>query len=784
MKIWVFASFIFSAVVSVAGLGTSCSAPLGAGTAAANDPFWLENIKHQGTAAFNANPSGYQVFRNVKNFGAKGDGVTDDTAAINDAISSGARCGTNCQSSTVTPAIIYFPKGYLTPMYSTYVISSPIIALYYTQLIGDARHPPTLLATASFNGIAVIDADPYIPGGNGAQYYVNQNNFFRSVRNFIIDLRQMPATSSATGLHWQVSQSTSLMNLVVQMSTASNTAHQGIFMENGSGGFMGDLIFNGGKYGMWVGNQQFTVRNVTVNSANTGIYSNWNWGWTFQGITINNCQAAFDVHTGGLTIDTQSSGAMAIIDAVINNTPIFVRTSNPSNGKLAGSIAINNAKLTNVPIAVGVNGGATVLNGGTTTIASWGQGNIYKGTGAGGTFTQGNIAAANKPSVLLDSAGRIAGRSHPQYEGYTTSQFISVKDNGAKGDGKTDDTAALQAIFTKFSGCKIIFFDAGTYIVSSTLTIPAGTQMVGEAWSVIAGKGSNFQNQNSPQVVVRVGDTNSQGILEITDIIFTTIGPAAGAIVVEWNVKQPSGQIAGAGMWDSHIRLGGAAGTNLQAAQCPTSIAVGNSNCFSAFLGLHLTSSSTAYLEGTWVWQADHDLDGDGSTRVTVYSGRGILSESQGPVWLIGTASEHHVIYQYNLVNAKSHYLGLIQTESPYYQPNPAPPAPFSINSAFNDPAIPSNLKSSWAVSISKSTDIIVFGAGLYSFFSNYNQDCITGSTCQSQIFNVDTTSSVTVYSLSTLGVTYQFSVGGAGVVNQSNNVDGYASTLTAWSRS
>jgi hypothetical protein len=70
-------------------------------------------------------------------------------------------------------------------------------------------------------------------------------------------------------------------------------------MENGSGGFLGDLTLNGGNFGMWVGNQQFTVRNVTINNAKTAILNHWNWGWTFQGITINNCGVGFDLLTGG-----------------------------------------------------------------------------------------------------------------------------------------------------------------------------------------------------------------------------------------------------------------------------------------------------------------------------------------------------------------------------------------------------------------------------------------------------------------------------------------------------
>ena len=51
--------------------------------------FWLAKFHgaQEGTSPFLVNGSNYQVFRNVKDFGAKGDGTTDDTAAFNAAIS-------------------------------------------------------------------------------------------------------------------------------------------------------------------------------------------------------------------------------------------------------------------------------------------------------------------------------------------------------------------------------------------------------------------------------------------------------------------------------------------------------------------------------------------------------------------------------------------------------------------------------------------------------------------------------------------------------------------------
>lgn len=36
-----------------------------------------------------------------------------------------------------------------------------------------------------------------------------------------------------------------------------------------------------------------------------------------------------------------------------------------------------------------------------------------------------------------------------RYEDFSVDQFVSVKSNGAKGDGVTDDTKALQAVLDK-----------------------------------------------------------------------------------------------------------------------------------------------------------------------------------------------------------------------------------------------------------------------------------------------------------------------------------------------
>jgi glucan 1,3-beta-glucosidase len=156
--------------------------------------------------------------------------VTDDTAAINAAISAGGRNGPSSgKTTTTTPAIVYFPAG-------TYLISTSILDYYFTQLIGNPNSPATIKATSGFTGLGLIDGDQYQNSGN--QGWGSTNVFYRQIRNLVLDLTAIPGSTAATGIHWPTAQATSIQNVVIHMSPTSGTQHQGIFIENGKTTFL------------------------------------------------------------------------------------------------------------------------------------------------------------------------------------------------------------------------------------------------------------------------------------------------------------------------------------------------------------------------------------------------------------------------------------------------------------------------------------------------------------------------------------------------------------------
>ena len=540
--------------------------------------------------------SAYVPRRNVADYGAKGDGVTDDTAAIIRAITEGradnpaASFPTTYSSSSLTPALVYFPPG-------VYLISDTLPLVYYTQMVGDADSIPTIKMASTGSDKRMIDSLSEAWGGN----LVNQNNFFHQVRNFVLD---MSTCDACTGIHWQVAQATQLSNIHFKMKSGSKC--QGIWMENGSGGFISDLVFDGGMFGMWVGNQQFTSRNITIRGASTsGIYLNWDWGWTFQGLEISNTPVGIDV--GAVT------GSLLVVDSKFNNISVAaVRTGFAStNAPLNNNLVLDNVIFTEVGAGVN-NGNTTVLAGssGVKEVKAWAQGRVWRD----GKVTTENIdlyenkVHPNKPAALLGGASTsFFQKARPSFDSSSYTKLNAVKDFGINNDGKTDVTVAFQAAIDKCAKAGAVFFlPHGTYRISDTIVLPVNTRILGEAWSVIMiAKNSEgkFSDPTHPVAAIKVGSVSGQqGVAQLVDLLITTEGPLPGAVLLEWNMADLSSEQGSAGLWEVHFRVGGAIGTKIDPTNCPRgdgTKALAES-CAGAWALMRITTKATAYLENVW----------------------------------------------------------------------------------------------------------------------------------------------------------------------------------------
>ncbi|GJD05036.1 lysM domain-containing protein [Colletotrichum higginsianum] len=745
--------------------------------AAARGSYWMESIARKGTVPWGDDPS-YAVFRNVLDYGAAGNGVTDDTAAIKRAMNDGRRCGEKCNGSTVKNAIVYFPPG-------TYLISSTVPLPFGTQVIGDAIDRPVLVASKSFIGLGVLSTDEYTGGGTGPdghdqQWYVNTANFYRQIRNIIIDVRPAPPSQETACLHYQVAQATSMQNVELR----AGAGQKGIFAENGSGGGISDVTFVGGDVCLYGGEQQFTAQRLVFRGCDVGVQVIWDWGWVWKSVTMT------DVKTGFKFVPEYPDGNIGsslIMDSSFTNVGTVVVIQPPSSEAGSGStgLVIENIRMSGVTTAVADTNGRSLLAA-SARVDEWVLGPVYSSSAdAGGrSFSSGGKIGKYRRDGGL---GAYYERPKPQYEGRSVGDFLHVKDFGARGDGVTDDTAAFQRAVDSSQG-KILFVDAGSYILTGTVTVPAGVKMVGETWSQLVARGPAFSDETKPTVMLRVGRPGQVGNVEMQDLIFTTKGPTAGAVLIEWNMAADAK--GSAALWDCHVSIGGAAGTDLTPAECPALTSGIAPGCNAASLMMHIKPGASGYFENMWLWVADHmiddpDLEDANNTMVqnSVYVARGLLVESTEPTWLYGTSSEHAVMYQYNFHNAASIFAAMIQTESPYYQPTPNPPAPFG-NTVGLFPGDPDyscaagdefgGCDESWAVVMRGCEDIVVAGAGLYSWFSTYSQDCIGGQLCQKALVLLKGNhASVRWEHLVTIGAKYMAVMDGKGIAAKDNlNVD------------
>ncbi|TLD20446.1 hypothetical protein PspLS_08452 [Pyricularia sp. CBS 133598] len=176
----------------------------------------------------------------------------------------------------------------------------------------------------------------------------------------------------------------------------------------------------------------------------------------------------------------------------------------------------------------------------------------------------GKVGNFRRHIDLLDSNGAYFERAKPQYESGQVGDFVHVKDFGARGDGVTDNTAGLQ---------------------SALSSIPVNSRIVVEKWSQLvklSPQGATFQLLKTPRLYCRWA-----AMVRCKTSFFTTRGPTEGLIFVEWNVR-PSAS-GSAGLWNCHVSVSGATGTDLTPAECPALTIEVAQGCNTGSLMMHIT---------------------------------------------------------------------------------------------------------------------------------------------------------------------------------------------------
>jgi len=135
--------------------------------------------------------------------------------------------------------------------------------------------------------------------------------------------------------------------------------------------------------------------------------------------------------------------------------------------------------------------------------------NLWDG-GAVGTFSRHTATGA---AITLNKVGHNDYAWHSQFgDIITKGPWVDVRAFGAKGDGATDDTAAIQAAI---DSSRLVMIPHGTYLTSSPLDVPNYTTLFGWGHGVLATDITILYTGTSQAIRSKVGyaDTgNSQGI--------------------------------------------------------------------------------------------------------------------------------------------------------------------------------------------------------------------------------------------------------------------------------
>jgi hypothetical protein len=405
-----------------------------------------------------------------------GDGKADDSAAIQKALDAAYHRGGG--------SLVFLPSG-------RYRITRTLFVWPGVRLLGVGATRPVLMladntpgfqqgvknmlfftgsAPATANegqnfgqGVAQVGAGrkpPYSPPGTVPATDMvadaNSGTFYSAMAN--IDIKVGKGNPATAAIREHAAQHAFLKHMDFDLGSAL----AGVFMVGNEGE---DLHFRGGRYGILTEKPSpawsYTLLDSSFEGQRDAAIREHEAGLTLSNVTFRNVPVGIEVDEGygdwlyGQDVRFENVSKAGVI--VSNENNVYTQVS------------FDNAIAINTPVFARLrSSGRTVGQKGSYKVAEFTYGLTLPAPGAFGTYETRYKAEplAKPPAPVPDVV-----RDLPP-----TSQWANVKTLGAKGDGKSDDTAALQAAI---DSNKALYFPSGFYAVTDTLKLRPDTVLIG-----------------------------------------------------------------------------------------------------------------------------------------------------------------------------------------------------------------------------------------------------------------------------------------------------------------
>ena len=432
------------------------------------------------------------VYLDAAEFGARGDGIADDSAALQAALD-------KAESATAHEGILFVPQG-------RYRLTRTIYVWPGVRVIGYGAERPVFVlgaATPGFQkdiGVMVMFAGwtpaevarmgrvPFSPPGtvppNDKIADAHPSTFYSAMSNIDFEIGEGNEAAVAIRFHAAQHAFLSHMNFHIGSGLAALTE---------VGNEAEDLHFFGGRYGILTDKTspawQYTLIDSTFDGQRESAIRGHEAALTLIRDEFRNVPIAID-------IDPEYSDELWVKDCRFKNVNGQAVTISNEKSPMT-EIGFQNAELENVPVFARFReSGRTVEGKGKIyEVSSFNYGLIVPAEGVMGTIGMRYIIAESQEGQSKLPA---AISALPP-----TTEWVNVHTLGVKGDGETDDTAAIQKAIDAH---RVLYFPSGHYLVKDTLNLRPDTVMIGlhptMTQFVLLDGTAGFQGVGAPKALI------------------------------------------------------------------------------------------------------------------------------------------------------------------------------------------------------------------------------------------------------------------------------------------